>query len=60
MHALIAKARTASDEQLMEMAMILNGATDKAEMTARAAVTVVLEERLSADEFDAFFAALDA
>ena len=60
MNALIAKTRQANTEQLLEMAMLLNSVTAKEEMMVRAAVTVALEERLSADEFDAFFAELDA
>lgn len=60
MNALIAKARTASTEQLFEMAMLLNSAVKVEEVMARAAVTVALEERITADEFDAFFEELDA
>lgn len=60
MNALIAKARTASTEQLFEMAMLLNHSEKKEEIMVRAAVTVALEERISPEEFDSFFAALDA
>jgi hypothetical protein len=60
MNALIAKAQTASTEQLLEMAMILNDATTREAIMARAAVSVALEGRMSAEEFDAFFDALDA
>jgi hypothetical protein len=60
MTAIIAKAQTASTEQLLEMAMILNDATTREAIMARAAVSVALESRMSPDEFDAFFDALDA
>jgi hypothetical protein len=60
MNALIAKAQTASTEQLLEMAMILNDATTREAIMARAAVSVALEGRMSAEEFDAFFDALAA
>lgn len=60
MTALIAKAQTASTEQLLEMAMVLNGATTREGMMARMAVAVALESRMSPDEFAAFFDALDA
>lgn len=60
MNQLIAKARTATTDQLFEMAMMLNNATSREQMMARAAVTVALEERITADEFDTFFGALDA
>jgi hypothetical protein len=60
MNALIAKAKTATTEQLFEMAMLLHGAQTREEMMARSAVTVALESRITGDEFDAFFAELDA
>lgn len=59
MNALIAKAREASTDQLLEMATLLNDATAVEGVMARAAVSAVLEERLGADAFDAFFEALD-
>ena len=51
---LIAKANTATTEQLLEMAMLLNDATDKIGSMSRMAVMVVLETRITADEFEAF------
>jgi hypothetical protein len=60
MTKLIAKTRTATTEQLLEMAGLLNDATTREASMVRAAVTVVLEERLTAAEFDLFFAELDA
>lgn len=60
MNALITKARTATTEQLFDMAIMLNAAVKVEEVMARAAVTVALEERITADEFDAFFDGLDA
>jgi hypothetical protein len=60
MNALIAKAKTATTNQLLEMAMLLNSAETREAVMARAAVTVALEDRLTGAEFDAFFAGLDA
>jgi len=57
---LIAKAQTATTEQLLEMAMLLNNASDKIGAMSRMAVMTALEGRLSADEFDAFCEGLDA
>lgn len=60
MNKLIAKARTATTDQLFEMAIFLNDAVAKEGIMARAAVTAALEERISPEEFDTFFAELDA
>lgn len=60
MNALINKTREASTEQLFEMAILLNNAIEISAIKVRTSVSVVLEERLSAEEFDLFFAGLDA
>lgn len=60
MNAMIAKAKTATTDQLFEMAMLLNSAETREAAMARTAVTVALEDRLTSVEFDAFFAGLDA
>lgn len=60
MTALIAKARTASTEQLIEMAMLLTDATDKIGIMSRTAVMVALEERLGSEAFETFASELEA
>lgn len=60
MTALIEKARTASTEQLMEMAVLLSEASDKIGMMSRTAVMVALEERIGSDAFEAFASGLEA
>jgi hypothetical protein len=60
MTALIEKARTASTEQLLEMAMLLNDASDKIGMMSRTAVMVALEERLGSEAFEVFASGLEA
>jgi hypothetical protein len=60
MTALIEKARTASTEQLMEMAMLLNDAIDKIGSMSRMAVMVALEERIGSENFEVFASGLEA
>lgn len=60
MTQLIEKARTASTEQLMEMAMLLSDASDKIGSMSRMAVMVVLEERIGSESFEVFASGLEA
>ncbi|WP_454686869.1 hypothetical protein [Agrobacterium leguminum] len=60
MAALIEKARTATTDQLLEMAMLLNDASDKIGAASRMAVMVVLEERIGAYAFATFCDGLEA
>lgn len=60
MEALIAKARTATTEQLMEMSMVLDGASTKEASMSRMAVMVALEERIGSEVFNAFCDELEA
>jgi hypothetical protein len=60
MNALIAKARTATTEQLMEMSMVLDGASTKEAAMSRMAVMVALEERVGSEVFNSFCDELEA
>lgn len=60
MTKLIEKAREASIENLMEMAMLLNGSVAKEGAMARMAVMVALEEKIGSEAFDKFSSELEA
>ena len=57
---LIAKAQTATTDQLLEMAMLLKDASDKIGAMSRMAVMVVLEQRIGSEAFEVFASELEA
>lgn len=60
MNKIIKKAKSASVEQLIEMAILLKDATAKEAVMSRMAVMVALEGRMGSEAFEGFYDELEA